>query len=441
MTFNDLKLNKFLLNALDDLGFVHPTPIQKEALPVIASGKDIVGVAQTGTGKTFAYLLPLLRDLKFSKERHPRILIVVPTRELVKQVVQDVEKLTTYMSVRVAGVYGGTNIRTQKQVVYQGLDILVATPGRLVDLVMSGTLRMKNVKKLVIDEVDEMLNLGFRPQLMNVFDLLPARRQNLMFSATLTEDVENLIDTFFNQTIKIEIAPHGTPLEQINQAVYHVPNFYTKANLLELLLHEDETMNKVLVFVDSKRIADKLYEWLSPKFIEKVGIIHSNKSQNYRFNTVTKFQENVYRVLIATDIIARGLDIAEVSHVVNFDAPQEPSDYIHRIGRTGRADKRGEALMFVSNAEEELQMAIEELMKKTIELVPLPEHLEISTEMIEEEKPKMGGDKNYLRSHSLKDSKGAFHEKLEKNTKVNLGGSWKRKVKNKKAKKRSGRKK
>jgi len=441
MTFNDLKLNKFLLNALDDLGFVHPTPIQKEALSIIASGKDVVGVAQTGTGKTFAYLLPLLRDLKFSQERHPRILIVVPTRELVKQVIEDVEKLATYLSVRVAGVYGGTNIRTQKAMVYEGLDILVATPGRLVDLAMSGTLRLKYIKKLVIDEVDEMLNLGFRPQLMNVFDLLPPRRQNLMFSATLTKDVENLIDTFFNQTVKIEIARHGTPLEQINQSVYHVPNFYTKSNLLEMLLQEDETMSKVLVFVDSKRIADKLFEWLTPKFPEKVGIIHSNKSQNYRFNSVTKFQENTYRILIATDIIARGLDIAEVSHVVNFDAPKESADYIHRIGRTGRADKKGEAIMFVSEAELELQMAIESLMNKAIDILPLPENLEISTEMIEEEKPKMAGDKHYLKIHSLKDSKGAFHEKLEKNQKENLGGSWKRKVSNKKAKRRSGKKK
>jgi len=443
VTFDDLNLNKPLRNALADLGYVQPTPIQIEAFPVIMSGKDVVGIAQTGTGKTFAYLLPLLRLLTFSKERHPRILIIVPTRELVKQLVEEIEQLTTYMSVRVAGVYGGANINTQKKIVYEGLDILVATPGRLVDLVMHGALRLKAIKKFVIDEVDELLQLGFRSQLTTVLDLLPQRRQNLMFSATLTKEVDEIIDTFFTLVQKIEIAAHGTPLEQINQQVYHVPNFFTKANLLEILIQDKEEFNKVLVFVGNKRLADRLFKLLIEKFPEEIGVIHSNKSQNNRFKTVERFQDGTHRVLIATDIISRGLDIVEVSHVINSDMPETPADYMHRIGRTGRADKEGIAISFVTDEQAAQQMAIEELMQKNIPIQDLPEGLVISTELLEEEMPKMEGDKNYLKNTSLKQTQGAFHEKKEKNLKTNLGGSWKRKVKakNKKITKRSGGKK
>lgn len=240
MTFQELNLNTPLLNALNDLGFENPTPIQELVYPAVMSGRDSVGIAQTGTGKTFAYLLPILRQLKYSDQKHARILIVVPTRELVLQVVGEIEKLAKYMTVRVIGVYGGTNINTQKQLVYNGMDIIVATPGRLVDLVMTGVLRLKSIQKLVIDEVDEMLNLGFRPQLMSFMDSLPVRRQNLMFSATLTEDVAAMIDSYFYDPETIEIQNQGTPLEQISQYYYAVPNFYTKISLLENLLTDAE---------------------------------------------------------------------------------------------------------------------------------------------------------------------------------------------------------
>lgn len=419
MTFADLNLNKPLLNALADLEYTHPTPIQIEAFSVIMAGKDVIGVAQTGTGKTYAYLLPLLRQLKYSKAGHPRVLIVVPTRELVLQVVKEVEKLTTYMTVRVVGVYGGTGMNTQKQIVRQGSDIVVATPGRLLDLSYTGALRLKAVKKLVIDEVDEMLNLGFRPQLNNILDLLPTQRQNLLFSATMTDEVEMLSNTFFNHPEKIEVAMSGTPIEKINQSAYHVPNFNTKANLLKYLLERDQSMNKVLVFIGTKKMADRLFENLTENLESTIGIIHGNKTQNYRVNSVKQFHEGETRILIATDIIARGLDISEVSHVINFDTPEVPENYMHRIGRTGRADLEGIAITFVGDSEQEYQMRIEALMKKTIELHPLPEDLAISEELIPEEIPTMGGDKNYLAPVNISKSKGAFHEKKEKNQKVN----------------------
>ncbi|HCT30226.1 MAG TPA: hypothetical protein DIW31_05725 [Bacteroidales bacterium] len=222
MTFNDLNLNKPLLQALADLEFEYPTPIQAKAFPIIMSGRDAVGVAQTGTGKTLAYLLPILRQLTFSKQREARILILVPTRELVIQVEGEIKKLTKYSSIRVGGIYGGTNINTQKQLIYDGLDVIVATPGRLLDLILSGILKFKSIQKLVIDEVDEMLNLGFRAQIINLLEKIPTKRQNLMFSATLNEDVEMMIDNYFYKPEYIELISRGTPLEKIIQQAYHV---------------------------------------------------------------------------------------------------------------------------------------------------------------------------------------------------------------------------
>ena len=420
MTFEELNLGTPLLNAINDLGYIYATPIQAQAFSIIMSGADMVGVAQTGTGKTFAYLLPLLKQLKYSDEKHPRILIIVPTRELVIQVIAEIERLTIYKTVRYAGVYGGTNINTQKQVVYDGLDILVATPGRLMDLAMSGNLRLKSIQKLVIDEVDEMLKLGFRPQVTSIMEILPPKRQNLMFSATLTTEVEDLINVFFYNPAKVEIAAHGTPLEKIIQMAYHVPNFYTKVNLLEYLLGTSEEYTKVLVFVSTKKLADRLGEQLEKKLPDQIGVIHSNKSQNFRFNVLERFQNGTHRILIATDIIARGLDIRDVTHVVNFDIPSEPGDYIHRIGRTGRADKAGVAISFINQAEQAFQFEIENMMKKEIPLVPLDESIEISNIFTDEEKPQIIA-KQYVKAPSIKLSKGAFHEKSEKNKKVNSG--------------------
>ena len=291
LTFDQLNISKQLINALSDLGFDYPTPIQSQIFPVIMSGKDVVGIAQTGTGKTFAYLLPLLRQLKYSEQQQPRILILVPTRELVIQVTEEVGKLTAYMNVRTTGIYGGVNINTQKTAVFNGLDILVATPGRLLDLVLNGVLRLKSIQTLVIDEMDEMLTLGFRSQLTRIMDLLPAKRQNLLFSATNSVDIETLISTFFNHPEKIEIAPSGTPLLQIVQKGFFVPNFYTKINFLEYLLKDVKKFNKVLVFVSTKKYADMVYDLLKSKFIGQIDVMHANKSQNYRINAIKFFDE------------------------------------------------------------------------------------------------------------------------------------------------------
>jgi ATP-dependent RNA helicase RhlE len=318
------------------------------------------------------------------------------------------------------GVYGGVNINTQKLLVEQKVDILVGTPGRLYDLAMNGSVKLKAIKRLVIDEVDEMLNLGFRAQLKNIIELLPDRRQNLLFSATLTEEVEELMQFYFTNLVKIEAAPTGTPLENIQQLAYEVPNFYTKVNLLKLLLAADASMTKVLVFTASKALADQVFEQIEGAYAGAAGVIHSNKEQNHRFNTVKQFKEGVYRFIIATDIVARGIDIEEVSHVINFDMPDTPENYIHRIGRTGRADKQGIAISFISPKEKPFQAAIEALMNYAITMLPVPPNLEISDELTEDEKPKVFMKEIAVKLPKKEESGPAFHEKSAKNKKVNV---------------------
>ncbi|TAJ11803.1 DEAD/DEAH box helicase [Marinilabiliaceae bacterium JC017] len=427
-TFEELNIKKQLHNAIEDLGFDKPTPIQKEAYPVILSGKDVVGIAQTGTGKTFAYMLPILQQLTFSKQVHPRVLILVPTRELVLQVVENIESFAKYISVRVLGVYGGANINMQKQAVGQGTDILVATPGRLYDLALCKAVQLKAIKKLIIDEVDVMLDSGFRYQLTNIFDLIPARRQNIMFSATMTEEVDALIEDFFIAPARISIAVSGTPLDNIAQQCYRVANFNTKVNLLSHITRNKKEYSKVLVFVSNKKRADRLFEALEKTNGSKVSVIHSNKSQNYRIRSIQEFDQGVNRILVATDVMARGLDFDKISHVINFDTPDYPENYMHRIGRTGRAEEQGQSILFYTKKEEPAKKAIEDLMVYEIPRIDFPEEVEISTELIPEERP-ANLIIDPIVNVKIEAPTGAFHEKKEKNKKTNQGGSYLRKMK------------
>ena len=432
MTFSDLNLTTPLRNAIADLGFEHPTPIQEQSFNIISAGKDVVGIAQTGTGKTFAYALPILKTLPFSTQDNPRVLVLVPTRELVVQVVEEFEKMAKYANFRVLGVYGGTNINTQKQAIAKGLDIIVATPGRLYDLALTHVLQLKSIQKLVIDEVDVMLDLGFRHQLLNLFHLLPERRQNIMFSATMTKDVDELITEFFINPERVSIAVSGTPLENISQERFNVPNFYTKVNLLNHLLNDTETYTKVFIFVAYKRMADRLFDQLEESFYGQSCVIHSNKTQNYRLRSISQFEEGANRILIATDVMARGLDIDNISHVINFDTPDYPENYMHRIGRTGRAEREGHSIVLSTVAEQESIETIEALMKMTIIVSELPEAVEVSKELIEEEQPHHNERNNPLKRKSDEDAPGpAFHDRSEKNSKENLGGSYKFKIANK----------
>jgi ATP-dependent RNA helicase RhlE len=419
MNFVDLKLNKSLLNALEDLGYHTPTTIQQKAMAPIMAGKDVLGIAQTGTGKTFAYLLPILQQWKYDKKRVPQIMIIVPTRELVMQVVEEAKKLAQYMSLEVAPAYGGANIKTQMAAIAEGVDMVVGTPGRLMDLMLNGSIRTTLVKKLVIDEVDEMLNLGFRTQIKNIMDLLPVKHQTLMFSATITEEVEVLIDYHTNELLKIEAAPTGTPLEKIRQMGYQVPNFNTKINLMVHLLKNNAGMKKVLIFAGSKRYADLVNARMETLFPNEIAVIHGNKSQNTRFKTVEQFESGACRILIASDLISRGLDISAVSHVINMDVPHIPENYIHRIGRTGRADQSGEAITLISPADHENQLQVEALMGMEIPMLEIPEEVEISPVLIPDEQPTIKMKILEVKRPKVEARGKSHHEKKEKNKKVN----------------------
>jgi ATP-dependent RNA helicase RhlE len=416
--FSDLNLSTPILNALNDLGYTQPTPIQERAFSAMMAGHDVVGLAQTGTGKTIAYLLPCLRLWKYSKDKLPQTLIIVPTRELVVQVVEEIKKLTPYMNVEAIGIYGGVNIRAQREQIIGGLDILVATPGRLLDLMLDSTIKSKVIKRVIIDEVDEMFSLGFRPQLERVFDLLPPKRQTLMFSATYSEEVDSMIKTFFRLPVRIEAAPSGSPLTNINQLAYQVPNYHTKLNLLNYLLGQDG-MDRVLIFASSRKLVDKLHNHLENEFPGEAGVIHASKAQNARFRAVENFSEGKQRILVATDVLSRGIDITGVSHVINFDIPETTENYVHRIGRSGRADAKGDSISFILANDAEMVLKIEELMHYSIPRAEIPEAVEISEILNPDEMPQVKMP-DYKIKIKLNEGGGAFHEKSEKNQKVNV---------------------
>ena len=408
------------------MGFTKPTPIQEKSFSAIMSGRDVMGIAQTGTGKTFAYLLPILKQWKFVATDTPRIVILVPTRELVVQIAAEVDKLTQYMSVRTLGVYGGVNINSQKKSVYQGIDVLVGTPGRVMDLALDNVIRFDSLQKLVIDEFDEMLNLGFRTQITSILSMLKNKRQNILFSATMTDEVDDMLEDYFNFPEEITLEKSGTPLEKIEQIGYNVPNFLTKVNLIVELLRNTE-LDRVLLFVNNKKTADLLAEKLEEFYPNQFGIIHSNKSQNYRLQTMAAFQAGEIRGIVTTDVMARGLDISDISHVINVEFTSIPEQYIHRIGRTGRADKSGIAISLISSHEQEIQIETELLMNKEIQILEMPTSIEVVNRLLEFEKDKKKL-KIILKTNKLEGG-ASFHEKAKKNKKVNLGGPSKTKKK------------
>ncbi|ARN70580.1 DEAD/DEAH box helicase [Nonlabens tegetincola] len=426
-TFTELELRTPLRKSIEDLGFQTMTPIQEKSYSVVASGRDVIGIAQTGTGKTLAYMLPLLNSLPYAQIDDPRILVLVPTRELVVQVVDNIKSYSAQMKLRVQGVYGGTNINTQKKALANGVDIVVATPGRLYDLIVHQSISFKHCKKVVIDEVDVMLDLGFRFQLTNIFDHLPNKRQNIMYSATMTDQIEAFIEDYFYNPTKVSVAVSGTRLDNINQQCIAVPNFYTKVNVLMHLISDHEVYSKVLVFVDNKRSADRLHEVILPHYGNEVAVIHSNKTQNYRLRSIEAFTNGDCRILVATDVMARGLDIEGISHVINIDVPAFPENYMHRIGRTGRAQNAGNSILFYTEKEIESKQAIEQLMDYSIPEVAFPDEVEVSKQKTPEEKPKV---REIFNPNKVEEEErgAAFHEKKDKNKKTNQGGSYRRKM-------------
>ncbi len=405
--FEQMKLNKSLMKSLNENGYERPTPIQSAALKPIRSGKDVIGIAQTGTGKTFAYLLPILERLHYAQGSSPRALIIVPTRELVQQVVEAAELLASHCDLRILGIYGGTNIRTQSARVAEGVDLLVATPGRCLDIYYTRVLLLSQVKTFVIDEADRLMDMGFIPQLQSLHAALPTSHQNLLFTATFSADIAELSEEFLIEPRRVEVSRQASTVENITLGAYELPNFYTKINLLKLLLALPD-FEKVMVFVKSKKRADLVQMKLEPEFGEAMGVLHSNKAQNTRFHTLQAFKEGDARILISSDIGARGIDIEDITHVVNFDLPILAEEFVHRVGRTGRAERSGVAITFFTEEEQEHFEAIEDLIKRKIEVLELPDNLKISEDLLEEERIITS---NIRLKDGVRKGGGAFHQK------------------------------
>lgn len=420
MTFETLGLSEELLRAVRTAGYTSPTPIQVQAIPAILEGKDIMAAAQTGTGKTAGFILPLLQRLCNKppiKSNRIRALVLTPTRELAAQVQDSVMTYGKYLPIRSAVVFGGVKINPQMMKLRRGIDVLVATPGRLLDLYQQNAIHFNDIEILVLDEADRMLDMGFIHDIKKIMSLLPKQRQNLMFSATFSNDIRRLAKGIINNPVEIDVAPRNTTVETITQVIHPVD----KANKTALLSHliRKDNWYQVLVFSRTKHGADKLVKRLARDDIHATAI-HGNKSQGQRTRALADFKQNKTRILVATDIAARGIDINQLSHVVNFDLPNVPEDYIHRIGRTGRAGANGHAISLVSADEAKQLQDIERIIKFKIEREEIegfePQHVvpeSIST------KPK----RNKQKSHDNKTS--------------NKTGSW-RTSKKQNARRKSG---
>ncbi len=418
-SFEEFNLNKQLLQAVAALGFEHPTEIQQKAIPLILGGQEVIGIAQTGTGKTAAYMLPLLMKIKYAQGTEPRAVVFAPTKELTIQLAEHARLIAQFTDLRILPLYGGVGPKTQIENIKQGVDILISTPGRFMELYLKGEISTKLLKIIVLDEADRMMDMGFMPQLRKILEVIPQKRQSLLFSATFREKVEQLSAEFLEFPIKIEVTPQATPAKQVEQALYLVPNMKTKMNFVEYLLRDTETFNRVMIFTRSKENADEVSRLLDRKKLGPVRVVHSNKGQNSRINAVNEFKAGNIRVLVSTDVTARGIDVVKVSHVINFDVPIMYEDYVHRIGRTGRAFQEGQAITLANEAEEYHIAKIEKVIREKIPVKTLPEEVFLEKTPFEERQA-IARAIDDQRKKDNPDFKGAFHDKkfdLKENTK------------------------
>jgi len=370
MAFTTLQLDKSLQMGLKELGFVRPTPIQAEAIPPALEGRDLLACAATGSGKTAAFLLPILQQLLGKTRRTTRALVVTPTRELAAQILEQLNALATHTPLTAASIYGGVGMGPQEHAIRSGVDVLIATPGRLLDHMKAPYTKLDHIEFLVLDEADRMLDMGFLPDIKRILRSLPSKRQTLFFSATMPPPIAALTREMLKNPVTINVERQAAPASGITQAVYPVPQELKSALLLELL--NRNVLKEVLVFTRTKHRANRLFQQL-----EKAGIvadrIHGNRSQPQRTAALAGFKKGSIRVLVATDIAQRGIDVEALGHVVNFDVPAVAEDYIHRVGRTGRAEATGEAFTFVAPDEENELRAIERAISKRLPRVTLPD--------------------------------------------------------------------
>jgi ATP-dependent RNA helicase RhlE len=370
MSFADLGLKPELLRAVDEKGYSVPTPIQAQAIPAVLAGGDVLAGAQTGTGKTAAFVLPILQKLGAPGGRSPRALVLTPTRELAAQVAESARTYGRYVGLRTVVVFGGVSINPQIDALHKGCDVLVATPGRLLDLAEQGVLDLRSVECFVLDEADRMLDMGFIPAIRRVVRLLPAQRQNLMFSATYSDDIRQLAGRILRNPVSIEVSPRNATAERVDQQVFRVPKDHKRHLLAHLI--DDGNWHQVLVFTRTKHGANRLSQQLESAGIRSAAI-HGNKSQGARVRALADFKANKIVALVATEVAARGLDIKELPHVVNYELPNVPEDYVHRIGRTARAGGSGCAVSLVSPDETPLLKDIERMLKRVLPVTALPQ--------------------------------------------------------------------
>lgn len=409
--FEHFNFNKQLLDAVSEAGYQEPTPIQKNAIPPILSGQDVMGIAQTGTGKTAAFVLPLLMRLRYAQGQHARALILSPTRELAMQIQEHIALLGKYTDLRSVVLYGGIGPKGQIETLKQGVDIIVATPGRFLDLYLEEHIFTRELKMLVMDEADKMMDMGFIGKLHRILEVVPRKRQNLLFSATMSDLVHKISGDFLEFPTVVETSEQATPAETVNQLLYYVPNRKTKLNLLRYLLEDEDAFNRLIVFCRTRQMADQIFNYLQRKYgDDQVRVIHANKGQNTRINSINAFKAGEVRILVATDVAARGLDISNVSHVINFDVPIVIDDYVHRIGRTGRATNTGDAITFCNPAEEYFIRQIEKLIRQQLPVMNIPEEVFVE-ETGFEERQQIAREIDNQKKKENPDFKGAFHEK------------------------------
>jgi ATP-dependent RNA helicase RhlE len=414
MTFNSLGLSKSILKAVEEKGYTAPSPIQEKAIPVVLEGKDVLASAQTGTGKTAGFVLPILEKLSHEanrgRNRPIKALVLTPTRELAAQIYDNSVEYSKYLNFRSAVIFGGVKQRPQEATLRQGVDLLIATPGRLLDLENQNILSLRQIEILVLDEADRMLDMGFKRDIDKIMALLPRKRQSLLFSATFSKEIKKLAQNTLNNPVLVEATPENTTAEKINQKVYHVDKGDKPAILSKLISEGNWT--QTLVFTRTKHGANKL-----TKSLENSGIsasaIHGNKTQNNRIKALNQFKSGDIKVLVATDIAARGLDIPLLPHVVNYELPNIPEDYVHRIGRTGRAGASGEAVSLVSQEEKDYLRNIQNLLEEEIEADTIEDFEPTVTTGPTKPKPKQqggrrhsGGNSNRKRTGSGSQSKG-----------------------------------
>jgi ATP-dependent RNA helicase RhlE len=411
-SFLDFKLNKQIWSALEEIGFDKPTPIQAQAIPLAIAGHDVMGIAQTGTGKTAAYSLPLIMKVKYAQGKDPRGVIMVPTRELASQIDQAIRLFAKYTDLRIVTLVGGASIKLQRENLEPGCDIIIATPGRFMDLYFEKRFELKLVKTLVLDEADKLMDMGFMPQLRRLLEILPVKRQNMLFSATMSEKTIELSNEFLEYPEVVEIAPTASVIETITQEGYLVPNLMTKIGLLDYFIKKAE-FEKVLIFTKTKKSANDIYKFIDRKITDSVRVIHGNKDQNTRLNAINDFRADDVKIMVATDVVARGIDIREIDLVINFDVPLIYEDYVHRVGRTGRHFKAGRAVTFINPAEAYHISKIEKIINSKLPILEMPaEVTKLPTP--KEEKQAIDKEIDYQRRAEDPDFKGAFHEKKER---------------------------